>query len=136
MDLKINYLQHIGIPVSNLGNSKKFYERLGFQAVMLSEFLYEGKQGDVAMMKNGSTIVELYQMPEPELSRVKARTDGRIDHVAFDVSDIDETFALLKNEGFDVIESNPVFLNFWEKGCRYFNISGPDGERLEFCQIL
>jgi lactoylglutathione lyase len=27
-------------------------------------------------------------------------------------------------------------LAFWSKGCKYFNILGPDGERLEFNQIL
>ena len=62
--------------------------------------------------------------------------EGRIDHVAFDVDDILETFNILKKEGFSMIEDEPKFLNFWGKGCRYFNISGPDGERLEFCQIL
>jgi lactoylglutathione lyase len=27
-------------------------------------------------------------------------------------------------------------LPFWKNGCKYFNITGPDGERLEFNQIL
>jgi hypothetical protein len=35
-----------------------------------------------------------------------------------------------------VLENEPVFLAFWVKGCKYFNTSGPDGERLEFNQIL
>jgi hypothetical protein len=52
------------------------------------------------------------------------------------LADIDETFTLLKNEGFSIIEDRPVYLPFWENGCKYFNILGPDGERLEFCQIL
>jgi len=136
MDLKINHLQHIGIPVSNIEISRAFYENLGFKDVMSSPFIHEGKQGKASMMKRGEIIVELYQMPEPELSLVKQREDGKIDHLAFDVSNIDETFALLKNEGFAVIEDSPVFLNFWKKGCKYFNILGPDGERLEFCQII
>jgi len=136
MNLKINRLQHIGLPITNMEASQSFYERLGFASVMQSTFIHEGAQGKVSMMKRGEMIIELYQMPEPELSRVKQRTDGRIDHIAFDVDDIDETFALLKSEGFSVIEDSPVFLNFWAKGCKYFNISGPDGERLEFCQIL
>ncbi|HBL76959.1 MAG: hypothetical protein A2W90_00670 [Bacteroidetes bacterium GWF2_42_66] len=67
---------------------------------------------------------------------IKQRKDGHIDHIAFDVSNIDETFELLKNEGFTILEDSPVYLNFWEKGCKYFNVLGPDGERLEFCQIL
>ncbi|MGQ8338311.1 VOC family protein [Sunxiuqinia sp. A32] len=136
MSIKINHLQHIGIPISNIERSREFYERLGFKPVMRSTFDHEGAEGKVAMMKHGKVIVELYQMPEPELSEVKKRKDGRIDHVAFDVSDIDETFTTLKSKGFEILEDSPVFLNFWKKGCRYFNISGPDGERLEFCQIL
>ena len=136
MNLKINHLQHIGLPVTDLEISRSFYERLGFEMVMHSTFLHEGAQGKVSMMKHKEIIIELYQMPEPELTSVKQRKDGHIDHVTFDVDDIDATFDLLKSEGFSVVEDKPVFLNFWEKGCRYFNILGPDSERLEFCQIL
>ena len=136
MNLKINHLQHIGLPITNIEVSQAFYEKLGFSAVMQSQFMHQGPPGKVAMMKREKIIIELYQMPEPELSNVKQRKDGRIDHIAFDVDDIEETFHLLKNEGFSIFEEEPVFLNFWEKGCKYFNISGPDGERLEFCQIL
>lgn len=136
MNLKINHLQHIGMPITNLEISRTFYESLGFEPVMDSTFEHENATGKVSMMKYGEIIIELYQMPEPELSRVKQRKDGRIDHITFDVSDIDETFSLLKNEGYNIVEDSPEFLNFWTKGCRYFNILGPDNERLEFCQIL
>ena len=88
------------------------------------------------MMKLGAVIIELYQMPEPELTEIKDRKDGRIDHSAFDVDDIDATFLQLKKEGFAIFEEEPVFINFCNKGCRYFNIANPGGERLEFCQIL
>jgi catechol 2,3-dioxygenase-like lactoylglutathione lyase family enzyme len=136
MNLKINHLQHIGLPVTDIGISQTFYEKLGFQMVMHSTFKHEGAQGKVSMMKFKEVIIELYQMPEPELSNVKQRKNGRIDHIAFDVDDIDHTFELLRREGFEVLEDKPVFLNFWEKGCKYFYILGPDHERLEFCQIL
>ncbi len=136
MKLEINRLQHIGLPITDIATSQAFYERLGFQQVMHATFMHQGAQGKVSMMKREDIVIELYQMPEPELSLVKLRKDGHIDHIAFDVSDIDATFSLLKNEGFAVVEDAPVFLNFWEKGCKYFNILGPDGERLEFCQIL
>lgn len=75
-------------------------------------------------------------MPEPERRRMQQRRDGRIDHVAFEVDDIDATYALLKSEGITIIEDQPVFLNFWARGCKFFNLLGLDGERLEFCQIL
>ena len=136
MHLKINHLQHIGMPITNIETSITFYERLGFKNVMQSTFIHEGGEGKVCMMQHDAMIIELYQMPEPELSNVQQRKDGRIDHIAFDVDDIDATFTLLKQQGFAVLEDAPVFLNFWTKGCKYFNISGPDGERLEFCEII
>lgn len=136
MDLKINRLQHIGLPVTDLAVSQKFYESLGFMNVMSSTFNYKGGTGNVAMMKLGSIVIELYQMPEPELNEIRKRADGRIDHIAFDVDDIEQTYDSLKSAGFSIIENEPVYLAFWEKGCKYFNILGPGGERLEFCQIL
>lgn len=136
-DLKINHLQHVGIPVTDLRTSEAFYETLGFQNVMSSTFEFAGEAGGkVAMMKNGSVIIELYQMPETALRKIRERGDGHIDHVAFDVDDVEFTFQTLKNAGFRVLEPAPVFLAFWKNGCKYFNILGPDGERLEFNQIL
>ena len=35
-----------------------------------------------------------------------------------------------------MIEEAPVFLHFWKKGGKYFNILDPDGERLEFNQVM
>ena len=136
MNLKINKLQHIGLPITDISVSQKFYESLGFKNVMTSTFDHDGGTGNVAMMKLGEIIIELYQMPEPELSEVKKRGDGKIDHITFDVDDIEEAFSTLKANGYSIIEDQPMFLNFWENGIKYFNILGPDKERLEFCQIL
>lgn len=134
--LKINAIQHIGIPVTDIANSQAFYERLGFANVMQAGFGTEGASGTCIMMKRDSMVIELYQLPESELAEIKTRGNGHIDHVAFDVSDIDATYAIIKQAGFNIIEPEPVFLQFWERGCKYFNITGPDGERLEFNQVL
>jgi len=91
MNLKISRLQHIGLPITDIEISQAFYERLGFQNVMQSTFMHEGKPGKVSMMKREEVIIELYQMSEPELSKVRQRQDGRIDHITFDVDDISST---------------------------------------------
>lgn len=136
MNFKITNIQHIGIPVTDLKKSEAFYEKLGFANVMTSSFDYNGGKGNVAMIQSGTFIIEIYQMPEAELAAIRQRKDGHVDHIAFDVGDIDEAFENLKNADFNVIEEQPVFLPFWKNGCKYFNIKGPDGERLEFNQIL
>lgn len=136
MNLKINHIQHVGLPVTNLQVSEAFYERLGFSNVMASGFDYEGGRGAVAMMRRDGIILELYQMPEAQLQEIRTRKDGHIDHIAFDVDDVDEAFATLKNAEFAIVEAEPVLLKFWKKGCKYFNVLGPDGERLEFNQLM
>ena len=136
MDIKINFLQHVGLPVTNLKISEAFYQKLGFENVMGSAFEHEGSRGTVAMMQHAKIILELYQMPEAELEGIRSRKDGHIDHIAFDVDDIEDMFRKMKKAEFAVVEAEPVFLPFWKNGCKYFSILGPDGERLEFNQIL
>jgi catechol 2,3-dioxygenase-like lactoylglutathione lyase family enzyme len=136
MNLKLNHIQHIGIPVTDIKISEAFYERLGFKNVMSSAFEYNGGKGVVAMMKMNEMIIELYQMPEAELKEIRERKNGHIDHIAFDVDDIDAAFNELKKASFNILEEAPVFLSFWKNGCKYFNMTGPDRERLEFNQII
>lgn len=136
MNIRLNHIQHIGIPVTNLERSKNFYGRFGFKNIMQTGFTFNAGNGTVSMMKLNDMVIELYQMPEKELEEIKSRNNGHIDHIAFDVDDIDTTYKSLKEEGFNMMEDQPVFLSFWQNGCKYFNITGPDGERLEFNQIL
>ncbi len=136
MEIKINHLQHIGIPVSDIKTSEAFYRKLGFENATSSAFFHNGQEGRMIMMQLNQIIIELYQLPEADLEEIRTRKDGHIDHITFDVSDIDQTYSALKEVSFHILEEQPVFLPFWEKGCKYFNILGPDGERLEFNQIL
>jgi len=136
VNITINHLQHIGIPVTNIQRSQLFYEKLGFNNVMRAGFDHEDGKGTCIMMERRTIIIELYEFPAPALAPIRQRKDGHIDHIAFDVPDIDEAFTTLKEAGFEVIEEAPVFLAFWTRGCKYFNIIGPDGERLEFNQRM
>ena len=136
VNLSLEKIQHVGIPVTNIITSEIFYGNLGFENVMQANFIYENETGTCIMMKQGNIIIELYQMPQKELAAIAARKDGHVDHVAFDVPDIDKTFSVLSTAGFHIIEAVPVQLNFWKKGCKYFNVLGPDNERLEFNQVL
>ena len=134
--LSLKSIQHIGIPVTNIAVSEKFYTDLGFKNVMQASFIHNNEEGICIMMQQENIMIELYQMPAKELAAIATRKDGHVDHIAFDVDNIDETYFILKTSGYKIIEDAPVFLKFWNKGCRYFNVLGPDNERLEFNQIL
>jgi catechol 2,3-dioxygenase-like lactoylglutathione lyase family enzyme len=129
-------LQHIGVPVSSLERSRQFYARLGFAEVMQAGFEDGGEPGRCAMLKRGDALLELYQLPERALVEIRARADGHVDHIAFDVLDIRAAFAEITAAGLQPIEPEPVFLQFWEHGCWYFAIRGPDGEKLEFNEVI
>ncbi|HLF33824.1 MAG TPA: VOC family protein [Cyclobacteriaceae bacterium] len=135
-NVKLKGIQHVGIPVTHLLNSEMFYSRLGFRKVMQAGFESDGGQGIAVMLENNGIVIELYEMPASQIDDIRQRKNGHIDHIAFDVSDIDSVFKSSKGAGFEIEDDEPVLLDFWERGCRYFTVIGPDGERLEFNQIL
>jgi len=132
MNLKLNHIQHIGLPVTNLKTSEAFYQKLGFTNVMASGFDYHGARGSVAMMRRGSMIFELSKCPKhnSQKSALEQTATSTTSHLTWTTST--KLFAALKCAAFTIVEDVPVFLPFWNKGCKYFFILGPDGERLEF----
>jgi len=62
--------------------------------------------------------------------------DGHIDHIALDVLDINAAFQELQAASMEILEKAPVPLDFWDKGIQYFNIRGPDREKIEFSEKI
>lgn len=129
----ITGFQHLGIPVSNLEKSIQFYDHMGFRIDNRSEFKDSGGITRVAFMELGNFCLELYQTPE---GVANSRNAGPIDHFTLDVRDIDEAFEMLKKEGFTIIEDKPVSLPLRLNGVKYFMVLGPDGEKVEFNQLV
>jgi catechol 2,3-dioxygenase-like lactoylglutathione lyase family enzyme len=131
-------IQHLGIPVTDLETSVSFYSRLGFKRILASkvEVPEENDPILVAFMEQRGIVIELYQVTLQARKELITRRDGHVDHIAFDVEDVDKAFAQLKEADFEIIEDKPVLLDFWERGCKYFTVRGPGGEKLEFNQIL
>jgi catechol 2,3-dioxygenase-like lactoylglutathione lyase family enzyme len=130
-------LQHIGLPVTDLERSKAFYARLGFAEAMRTDLPGASEAVQVAMMHHEGLTIELYQLEQDERQEIALRSDGHIDHIALDVMDIEQAYKEICEAGLQILEENaPVFLPFWEHGVRFFTIRGPDGEKVEFNQIL
>ena len=128
--------QHLGLPVTDLARSQTFYESLGFRPVFGTTLRLDGKEIPMVMLDLKGFILELYQLPAPDLEEIRARRDGHLDHLALDVADIERAWEAALAAGLQPLEDAPVFLPFWEKGCKYFTVRGPDGEKVEFNQIL
>lgn len=130
-------LQHLGLPVTSLERSKAFYAALGFEEVMRTDLPRASEAIQVAMMRHEGLTLELYQLEAEERREIGQRSDGHIDHIALDVMDIDQACNEIRAAGLAILEDDaPVFLPFWDRGVRFFTIRGPDGEKVEFNQIL
>lgn len=134
LDFRVTGLQHLGVPVTDIARSKAFYTQLGFHEAMVTPLHTEAGDIQVAMMKTGAFVLELYQLPNNALVEISTRGHGHIDHFALDVDDIQQVFDTVKAAGLVPLENAPIFLPFWDKGVYYFNIEGPDGEKVEFNQ--
>ena len=109
-------VQHIGIPTKDIEETIRFYEQLGFTLTLKT--------------KNGEKTVAFLQMHNLVMQI------GAIDHIAIDVKNIDALFEEVKAKSFHLIDQKVNSLPFWENGIKYFNILGPNKEKIEFCEIL
>lgn len=120
-------LQHIGVPTKDYEASISFYEKIGFEKV------YETLQpngGRVAFLNLFSLQMEIYEADEI------AGINGAIDHIAIDCTDIERQYKYITGLGMEITSDGIESLDYWENGIRFFHISGPSNERVEFCQIL
>ena len=78
----------------------------------------------------GSQTVALVQTDRPA-------PQGRIDHLALAVNDVDATLATLLARGAKLDSTTPQgpqdIAEFWDKGVRYVFLQGPEGARIELC---
>jgi lactoylglutathione lyase len=90
----------------------------------------------VVMMELKGFVLELYQLTGNELAEARTRADGHIDHFALNVQGIDRAPEDVRASGLTTLEDARVFLPFWDNGVKYFSVRGPNGEKVEFNQII
>lgn len=119
-------IQHVGLPTQDMEATLAFYHGLGFQNA------YETVNGGdrVVFLRLGNLTIETYE------SRTAVSSTGAIAHVALNVTDVDAMWKLAGKAGLHKQDPEIRFLPFWDKGTRFFNVLGPNGETVEFSQIL
>lgn len=117
-------IQHIGIPTNDIQETVSFYLSLGFSVA----FSANNQGEEVRFLQFKNLMIETYQNGKATLS------SGAIDHIAIDVTNIDELFEDIKAAGYTMVDQQVNSLPFWEKGVRFFTILGPNKEKIEFCQ--
>ncbi|MEO7975827.1 VOC family protein [Flavobacterium sp.] len=102
--LTINKVHHIAILCSDYQKSKSFYtEVLGL--TIIREIYREKRQSyKLDLSLNGNYIVELFSFPNPPKRPSGPEAVG-LRHLAFEVTDLDETIAFLNTKH---IKSEPI----------------------------
>lgn len=124
----VNGLQHLGLPTGALDATVAFYESLGFTVALSTINPNTGER--VCFLTCKGLCIETYECAEP------AGRAGAIDHLALDVDDVEAAWEAVRAAGYTPLEDDIQFLPFWENGVRFFNILGPNGEKVEFSQKL
>ena len=119
-------IQHVGIPTKDMDATKKFYEDLGFEAA----FETVNDEARVCFLKMYNLVMEVYE------SEDAAGKIGAIEHVAIDVTDIEQVYKEICDKNMNTLQDESHFLPFWDNGVRFFTIKGPNEEKIEFSQFL
>lgn len=119
-------LQHVGLPTADIGKTLAFYQRLGFHIACDTQ---NGTKR-VAFLRLKDLTLEVYESDQA------AGKEGAIDHLALNVSDVDAVHAWAVEQGLAALEPEVRFLPFWDRGVRFFTVPGPNGEKIEFNQML
>lgn len=106
----VNKLDHIGIAVSNLEESVKFYEEILGLKLQGIETIDEQKV-KVAFLPVGDTEVELLEattLDSPIAKFIEKKGQG-IQHIAFRVENIEKALAEMKEKGIRLIDEKPRY---------------------------
>lgn len=129
----IHGLHHIGIPTIYIEKTADFYKSFGAEIVFEKMDEDNGKPIRVILVKFCNILLELYERLET------AGTSGAIDHLAFEVEDIETLYEIARKQGYTFMEDckdHVQLSSYWPNGARWFIVIGANNEKIEFCQEM
>lgn len=126
--MKVEKIDHISLAVRDLAEARKAYEEiLGLE--LHSTYVSEEEKIRVARYRVGDVWLELMEATaEGDVSRFLGKRGEGIFLISYQVSDVDQALAELKDKGYKTIDDKPRHL----LGTRYAFINQPK----ELCGVL
>jgi len=126
--MKIKRIEHVGVIVKDVESSRKLWEDCF--GIKLGE-VEENSIRRLALYPVGESMVELIAgtTPDSRHARMVAEGKGGLNHICFEVEDIDEALAELKAKGIPLLDQVP---RIGHAGCR---IAFIDPSATENCLI-
>ena len=104
--MKIKRIEHVGVVVKDTAASRRLWEDC-FGIPLGGE--EENERRKLALYYVGGSMVELIAGKEPDgkHQRMVAEGKGGLNHICFEVEDIDEALAELKAKGIPLLDETP-----------------------------
>ncbi|MDD2958710.1 MAG: VOC family protein [Lachnospiraceae bacterium] len=133
----INGLNHICIYTKDVEGSYEFYHRYFDFECVYETLVGRPEEGEefpfrVKMIRSQDLVLELIQ-PAKE-AYVNAQVTGAINHVGFDVSDIEESVKQLRARGMEQISEISNMPDFYQ-GMKAVSLKGPSGENVSLYEF-
>lgn len=127
MAVKLNQVHHVAIICSDYGHSLSFYRDILGLEVELETYRAERDSYKADLTLNGHYIIELFSFPSTPARPSYPEACG-LRHLAFEVSDMDETIRALeeKDVAYEPIRTDEI------TGKKFTFIADPDGLPIEF----
>ena len=106
--MKITHIEHIGIAVSSLDKSIKYFENvLGFKCYAVEEV--KDQKVKTAFFKVGQTKIELLESTDPEgpVGKFIEKKGEGLHHIAFAIDEIENALVEAMNKGIKLIDKIP-----------------------------
>ncbi|HTE16244.1 MAG TPA: VOC family protein [Burkholderiales bacterium] len=133
--MKIKRIEHVGVVVNDVDKSRALWE--GCFGIKLGEVETNPvRPVKLALYPVGESMVELIAgtTPDSKHARMIAEGKGGINHICFEVENIDEALAELKGKGVPLLDEVP---RIGHAGCRiaFLDPAGTDGCLIELAQL-
>ena len=133
--MKIKRIEHVGVLVKDVDKSRALWE--GCFGIKLGEVETNPiRPVKLALYPVGESMVELIAGTTPDSKHAKMIAEGKggINHICFEVEDIDEALAELKAKGVPLLDETP---RIGHAGCRiaFLDPAGTEGCLIELAQL-
>ena len=133
--MKVKRIEHVGIIVRDIEASRRLFEDcLGIPLESIEESATLPRK--LALFPVGDSMVELLAgtTPDSKHARMIAEGKGGLNHICFEVDDIDEALAELKAKGVPLLDETP---RIGHAGCRiaFLDPRGTEGCLIELAEL-
>lgn len=135
MTFKVNRMDHLGVAVKDLTESKKFYTELLGLKVHGEDEVVEEQKVKVCFIPVGDSEIELLESTAPDgpIAKFIEKNGEGIQHVALHVDDLTAALEKLKAAGVRLIDEKPRY-GAGGKNIAFIHPKSTGGILLELCE--